>query len=702
MFFKKAANYEYFEDDIAVIGIGCVLPGSDTPDDFFKSLKDHKRFIHHINSNDVKEEKDRFTHSSFFFNRDKNVKDKAYSDLAALVTTKTLKKLKPDFNILKDNRLQIITREAIRQAIRSIDKNLLKECSLYLGVMNPDEIYYRQKFFNEKETIKELFNETSVKDVLDSSISDFFKGDIKTENLVPSFLLTDLKKEFSIKGEGLFVDAACASSFTALEVACKKIQTEKCKYAIAGGLEANLSLGTFVLFSKVGAMSDPELISCPFDIESTGLAQGEGVTTFLLTTMKNALEKSHKVLGVIKGIGASSDGRSSSLFQPTPEGQVLAYQRAYSFFGSRKADQEIELDFIECHATGTKLGDKTELESLEIFFPNKKMPIGSVKTQVGHTKGAAGGASLIKAIYALNEKEFPGAGKYFKEYAPELKTNFKVIRENLKLKTHKDRPLRAGVSSFGFGGANYHLVIEEASSQFTLKPRMQINKHEYHPVVSAYEYFSFDEYDDLLNKTKHKIPPNSLPQIDKYQIFGVLGVEQTLIKNRISLNLLDKNEVGVISASITGLDAALFLSQRSMAVGLIESFISKGAKIEMIDKLNKYKDKFPDTTEDTGPGILNNVIAGRICNAFDFRGISFNLDSDLASLAGAIGCGMMELQSSDGVMVLAVIDEEIDSVKYEIVRKGMHILIISNLEYAQKHELPIKYELGEVEYHNEY
>ncbi|MBT3601686.1 MAG: acyltransferase domain-containing protein, partial [Candidatus Latescibacteria bacterium] len=218
----------------------------------------------------------------------------------------------------------------------------------------------------------------------------------------------------------------------------------------------------YMCFSKTPALT-PHTHARPFDADSNGILIGEGVGMLVLKRLEDAERDKDRIYAVIRGIGTSSDGRSKSIYAPREDGQVKALKRAYE-----DANIDVEtIGLIEAHGTGTKAGDVCEVEALkEVFATGKKQQValGSVKSQIGHTKSAAGAAGLIKTALSLHHKVLPPT-LHIETPNPKLDLDNSPLYLNTQtrpwFRSAGQNPRRGGVSAFGFGGTNFHFVLEE-------------------------------------------------------------------------------------------------------------------------------------------------------------------------------------------------------------------------------------------------
>ncbi|WP_354625337.1 beta-ketoacyl synthase N-terminal-like domain-containing protein [Psychromonas sp. MME2] len=216
-----------------------------------------------------------------------------------------------------------------------------------------------------------------------------------------------IANRFNLGGTNCVVDAACAGSLAAIKMAVSDLLEHRSEMMISGGICCDNSPFMYMSFSKTPAFTDGDDIR-PFDEKSNGMMIGEGVGMVALKRLADAERDGDKIYAVIKGIGSSSDGRFKSIYAPRPEGQLKALKRAYADAGFDAKT----CGLIEAHGTGTKAGDAAEFSGLNLLFSENNehkqhIALGSVKSQVGHTKAAAGTAGLIKAALALHHKVLP-------------------------------------------------------------------------------------------------------------------------------------------------------------------------------------------------------------------------------------------------------------------------------------------------------
>ncbi len=253
---------------------------------------------------------------------------------------------------------------------------------------------------------------------------------------------------------GFALDAACASSLYALKLACDRLHAGEADVMLAGAINAIDPLVLHTGFTALSAIS-PSGQSRPFHRDADGLLPAEGAVLFVLRRYDDAVRDGDRIHGVIRGVGLSNDGRAGGILSPAREGQEAALRRALEVAGVAPA----EVGFIECHATGTQIGDAVELAALRaVFGADRALGLGSLKANLGHLVTASGGAGVLKVLAAMAHDVLPGSPASG-PYTPGLAdTGFRVVTH---AEPWPDAPRRiAGVSSFGFGGNNAHVIIE--------------------------------------------------------------------------------------------------------------------------------------------------------------------------------------------------------------------------------------------------
>ncbi|MEM6296391.1 MAG: beta-ketoacyl synthase N-terminal-like domain-containing protein, partial [Myxococcota bacterium] len=272
-----------------------------------------------------------------------------------------------------------------------------------------------------------------------------------------------IANRLDLHGTNCVVDAACASSLSALHLAMLELQTGRADVMLSGGVDAFNDVFMYTCFSKTPALSKTG-DARPFDNDADGTMLGEGVGVVVLKRLEDAQRDGDRIYAVIRGMGAASDGKGQAIYAPDSEGQARALRQAYAMAGVEPSS----ISLVEAHGTGTKVGDATELRGLASVYAADEdaqpwCALGSVKSMIGHTKAAAGVAGLIKASLSLHHRVLPPTLKVDRpNEALDGAPAFYVNGSKRPWLAQPEHPRRAAVSAFGFGGSNFHCVLEES------------------------------------------------------------------------------------------------------------------------------------------------------------------------------------------------------------------------------------------------
>src|SRR5271166_3565711 len=277
---------------------------------------------------------------------------------------------------------------------------------------------------------------------------------------------------FDLRGPSVTVDTACSSSLVALHLACQSLRAGDASLAIAAGVNLLLSPVVTRSFDQAEAMS-PTGQCHAFDASADGFVRGEGCGVAVLKRLSDALRDGDRVLAVVCGSAVNQDGRSNGLMAPNPAAQMAVLRTAYANAGV----QPHEVDYVEAHGTGTFLGDPIEARALGTVLgrgrlENSPLLVGAIKSNLGHLEAAAGVAGFIKAVLAVQRGQIPPNLGFEtpNPHIPFADLRMKVVDTQTEW-PDTGHPRRAGVSSFGFGGTNAHVVIEQGQEVFPAPER---------------------------------------------------------------------------------------------------------------------------------------------------------------------------------------------------------------------------------------
>lgn len=277
------------------------------------------------------------------------------------------------------------------------------------------------------------------------------------KQLAASSISRLVAEQFGVRANCIAVEAACAGSLAAIEIAVTALRADRCDLALVTGVELPVNIGDLCLCSSQRMLA-PDLIAT-FTDQAVGFTPGDGAGTVVLTRLDRAKQVGHKIFGVINAIASCTE--SKSMIAPNPSGQIKSMARAFAQveYGSES------VDYVETHGTGTQIGDQVEISSLAQVYPrhpDRPLKLGALKTRFGHCFAAAGMAGVLKVLLAMGRGCYPA--NLFRgalNRGLELdKHHFDVLIENQDWPCPHERPRRAAVNAFGTGGINFHLLLE--------------------------------------------------------------------------------------------------------------------------------------------------------------------------------------------------------------------------------------------------
>ncbi|MGH3940756.1 MAG: SDR family oxidoreductase [Pseudonocardiaceae bacterium] len=450
--------------DIAIIGMSCLLPKAPDLHVYWQNILDKVDAI-------VEIPKERWDWRRYF-DPDPSAPDKIYSKWGGFLDKIPFDPVRygmPPNSLPSIEPLQLLALEAVRAALGDAD--------------------YLDRPFDRRQTgvvfgiggMGDHGNQYSLRAGLPAVLGEVGPEHLDTlptwtEDSFPGILLNvtagRVANRFDLGGVNYTVDAACAGSLAAVYLAVRELADGAANTMIVGGADTTQNPFGYLCFSKTHALS-PRGRCRPLDAGADGIVISEGLGVVVLKRLADAERDGDRVYAVIKGIGGSSDGRDRSLTAPRPEGQALALDRAYAKAGFSPAT----VGLLEAHGTGTVAGDQAEIATLNQVFdaagaPPQRCAIGSVKSMIGHTKGTAGVAGLIKVALGLHHKVLPPTlGVEQPNPAINLRDSpFYVSTEPRPwFQAPTAPPRRAGVSAFGFGGTNFHVAVEEYTGGYLLE-----------------------------------------------------------------------------------------------------------------------------------------------------------------------------------------------------------------------------------------
>ena len=456
---------------IAIVGIGCIFPQAEDKAAFWSNIRSGRDAITEVPASHWRPED--------YFNPDPKAPDQVYAKMGGFLPPVDFHPM--EYGILPNaleavDTAQLLGLIAVEQALAdagySADKEFDRDkVSVILGVTGTLELVIPLGARLGHPRWRAALKEAGVADDIAADaiqrISDSYVP--WQENSFPGLLgnvvAGRISKHFNFGGTNCVVDAACGSSLSALNLAALELSAGKADMVVTGGVDTFNDIFMYTCFSKTPALS-PTGHARPFDVNGDGTTLGEGLGVVVLKRLADAERDGDRIYAVIRGIGTSSDGRGAAIYEPSAAGQEKALRRAY-----QQGDVTPEtIELIEAHGTGTKVGDAVEVKALRQVFGAAERPwcsLGSVKSQIGHTKAAAGSAGLIKATLALYHKILPPTLKVQKPQDVVVANGspFYLDTSARPWIANPDHPRRAGVSALGFGGSNFHCLLEEYQAE---------------------------------------------------------------------------------------------------------------------------------------------------------------------------------------------------------------------------------------------
>jgi len=462
---------------VAIVGAGAILPDATSVAKFWENIKSGRYSISDV-------EPTRWD-PAFYYDPDPSVPDKTYSKIGGWVREFPWDPMKwhlpipPKVTDAMDQAQKwaiAATREALEDYGYPKRPLNADRVAVILGNAMAGEKHYltalRVQFPEYAHELAEIASFAALPEEVRADITRQLHERIGkhlpeiTEDSMPGELANCIAGRianiYNFHGPNFICDAACASAMAAISAAVEGLVQNNFDAVITGGIDRNMGAQTFVKFCKIGALSATG--TRPYAEGADGFVMGEGAAIFLMKRLADAERDGDRIYAVLRGIGASSDGKGKGITAPNPVGQKFCLERAWQNAGLSPATATL----IEGHGTSTRVGDVVEAQCMADLLSAHNLPahsvaLGSVKSNIGHLKGAAGAAGLLKAALALRDKVIPPS-VHCEHPSPDIDFAHSPLYVNTELKPWNvpaDVPRRAGVSAFGFGGTNFHLVLEE-------------------------------------------------------------------------------------------------------------------------------------------------------------------------------------------------------------------------------------------------
>lgn len=465
-------------EPIAVVAIGSIFPGRGDTTGFWRDIVEGvDTFTSVPGTHWLKED---------YYDSDKSAPDRTYGSRGAFIPATSFDPLSfgiPPNSLSTTDTAQLLALVAARNVLDDIERETAcsldkSRASVILGVAATTELVGQMMGRLQRPTwIKGMreagLGEALVQDIADRISSNFVEWRETTfPGLLGNVVAGRIANRLDFGGSNYVTDAACASSLSAMQIALHELHAGDSDLVLTGGVDALNDIFMYMCFSKTPALS-PTGDCRPLSADADGTMLGEGVGMLALRRLSDAERDGNRIHAIVKGLGGGSDGRSTAVYAPLASGQERTLTRAYQKAGYSPGTVEL----VEAHGTGTVAGDKTELDALHsVFDPQGDADspwcaLGSVKSQIGHTKAAAGAAGLLKVIGGLSRKILPPTIKVRQPAKALCKdTPFYLSTQARPWIRGSAHPRRASVSSFGFGGSNFHVTLEEYTGKHAVQP----------------------------------------------------------------------------------------------------------------------------------------------------------------------------------------------------------------------------------------
>ncbi|NET06427.1 MAG: beta-ketoacyl synthase [Symploca sp. SIO2B6] len=697
-------------EKIAIIGLSCLFPDAQNPEEFWRNLIGQK------DSKSLATAEDLGVDPAYFYDQDKSKADRTYSLMGGYIRdfqfnadeyalpSELIASLDP---ICKGS--LYVAKQALESSSYFGNAEVLAKCGVILGNLS-----FPTKFSNQlfapiyQQTIEPALRELVQQESLQLQALPTMAQASPYNAMTSSLPSAVVAQALSLASINFSLDAACSSSLYAVNLASHYLRSHQADLMLAGAVSYSDPLFIRMLFSGVQAYPSNG-ISSPLDKSSRGLTPADGVGMLVLKRYSDALRDGDRIYATVCGTGLSNDGRGKHLLSPNQQGQVLAFERAYNQAGITPQD----IDYLECHATGTLLGDSTELSSIDAFFGKYQASplVGSVKSNVGHLLTAAGVVGMIKIILSMSKGVIaPTINLNEPMSSPKQVISPEQIVRASTPWPNKDSPKRAAISAFGFGGTNAHLILEQPKppqampdiwaedSEPVATAKMAIvgmdalfgacdgleafdrsiyeGKQHFIPLppkrwqgIEQQEQllkdYGFEDsqaplgayiQDFEIDTLRFKIPPNEVEKLNPQQLLTIKVADRALQDAKLE----EGGNVAVIIAMET--DPAIHqLQERWHLPWQIEQGLTKESLSLPDEQLSQLQTILKDSIHHQAGtseyvGYVGNIIASRISSVWNFNGPAFTLSAGENSVFKALEVAQMLISSGavEAVVIGAV------------------------------------------------
>jgi acyl transferase domain-containing protein/acyl-CoA thioesterase FadM len=649
---RRSAPSPPGEGAIAIVGLGCVLPGANDPESLWRNV------LHGTSGlRDGAELEPEYARA--FLSPGDVVPDKTYTLLGGLIDRAATDELPAEVREIAGasssaRLLAVATAQCLAGMARRPDARRTQFLvgSTADGTLEHDEILLIEGLLSLSSSLEQPA--AAVAGLQRALRRVFSHSPESAWRLAPYPSIRAVAE--ALLGDGVkavAVDAACASSLYAIGLAMQALRDGECDVAFAGGTFAPGPANS-CLFSQFHGLSATG--SRPFDAGADGVVFCSGAAMAVCKRLPDALRDGDRVLALIRGMGASSDGKSSSVAEPKKSGQVLAMRRAYAAAGIDPAS----VQYVEAHATSTPVGDAVELNALAEVFSARAagappIALGSVKALIGHTGWAAGAASLVKVCRALGEKQLPPQA-HFDAPNPDVdlaRSPFAVLAAPQAWPRGAEAR-RAGINGFGFGGTNAHLIVEEFDPEIGVAS-IQASPSPASPsalaVVGVGALFPWGgdarrlcfSPDEIRLPAGKPVLPEVQEHMDRAQFLALTAAEKAL--GDLGDRWREMRDDIAVVLGVEGKTARSLAATQRIYVDFVrarlarlrfEPAFSDPELLDCEEALAAAARSAPPSNPYSLPGLMPNVVAGRVAHFFDLHGPNLVVDAGPSSLLEAL------------------------------------------------------------------
>ncbi|MFA3873266.1 SDR family oxidoreductase [Streptomyces sp. MMCC 100] len=681
----EAASDDPVADDIAIVGMGLAVAGANSPEEFWELRTKGADLFTPVPA-------DRWDRSTFH-SADATALDKSYQDTCVFITdfqpvtgaAETMDTTGGDTDGAADQELTTTwLRHSLVQALRGVRRDPSARHSFLVGY-TPDGSQHLEEAgvlagtdARARRVADSLDLTAPQRGHLLNAVHDTLARRYRRGAHAPERFLPHRVGQLAMAGvlpadtELQMIDTACSSSLYAIDLGAKGLLSGKHDIAVCGGAFALAPRGT-VLFSKLQGLSRRGVVHS-LDADADGVVFADGAGVVVMKRLSDARRDGDHVLGVLRSVGASSDGRGKAIYAPNPSGQDLAVRSAFSEGGS-----PADVDWIIAHATGTPAGDLAEFSTLREHFGRVRPAyVTSNKSLIGHTGWAAGVVSVIEALLAMEHGTIPKQFRFTR--APESfgldDTLLEIPTENVTWPASDGRPRTVAVSGFGFGGTNAHLLLQEHRGRErrprALPPAAPAGTGDRVVVVGWSAHVPGLDRDGVVEWIagrgsgpadsfgsayptpplhRVRLPPATVRTIDRCQLM-ILECAHDLRGRLTEFWDSTTASAGVFVGHMGPTRAAMLYANRCFLDDIGKALTEDPATAalpglpELLTGLRQLvRDEIPASNEDAFPGMMPNVISARVANYFDLKGPNITLDSGYASSLTAVETAARYLRS---------------------------------------------------------